>query len=151
MTKLPVSYAAVLWIILCALSIFSVVQVEEGWWSWLAAVLVIVIAAAKAWLVIHHYMEAKHARPLWRVLYNAWNIVAAATIIAGYLLARSIPFCPEIRTGVPASYTGLDARSDSSAVIPCGSTCWLAQQSAALCNRVLRYCARHRYSDIVDG
>lgn len=89
MTKLPVTDAAVLWVILCALSIFSVVQVEEGWWSRLAAVLVIVIAAAKARLVIQHYMEAKRARPLWRVMYNAWNIVTAAIIIAGYLLARS--------------------------------------------------------------
>jgi hypothetical protein len=82
------SVPACIWFILCVLTAFSVLQVGEHWWRGLTPLLVIAIAAVKAQLVIHHYMEARRARPLWRVLYLAWNVVAAATIIIGVLAAR---------------------------------------------------------------
>ena len=42
------------------------------------------IAAAKARLVILHYMEAKHAPAHWLFLYETWNFSAAAIIIIGH-------------------------------------------------------------------
>jgi Na+/citrate or Na+/malate symporter len=78
---------AIIWICLCALSIVSVVQLEQGWSHRAAAILVVLIAAMKARLVITHYMEATRARRLWRFLYGAWTFAVAATIAVGYVLS----------------------------------------------------------------
>ena len=77
----------VVWVLLCTLSIVSVVQLRQRWCGWAAAVLVILIAAAKAQLVMRHYMEVTRARRVWQVLYAAWTVAAAATIIIGFVLS----------------------------------------------------------------
>jgi Prokaryotic Cytochrome C oxidase subunit IV len=81
--------AAAVWLILVVLSVLSVVQISEHWLIWAGPIMVILIAAVKAQLVIHHFMEAHRARPLWRLLYGLWNLAAAMTIIVGYLLTRT--------------------------------------------------------------
>lgn len=87
MSRLRVSNAASIWLVLCGLSVFSVMQLAKSEWSWAVTVLIVSVAAVKARLVIHHYMEADRARAVWRTLYNVWNVAAAATIIIGYMLA----------------------------------------------------------------
>ena len=77
---------ATIWAITCVLTVLSVAQVQAGWWRWATPVLVVLIAAVKARLIILHYMEARHARAHWRLLYGAWNSAVAAVIIIGYLL-----------------------------------------------------------------
>lgn len=81
------SAPAAVWLVLCVLSVTAVVQLEEGWLRTTAPLLVVLLAAIKARLIIRHYMEAHRARPIWRVLYNAWNFAVAATIGIGYLMS----------------------------------------------------------------
>jgi hypothetical protein len=72
------------WLTLCGLTVLSLLLVEGEWGR--AAAPVVLVAAAKSRLVILHFMEARHARPHWRFLYEAWNFAAAATIILGCLM-----------------------------------------------------------------
>jgi Prokaryotic Cytochrome C oxidase subunit IV len=76
-----------IWVALCTLTVVSVLVVEGGWWRSVAPVLIVLIAAVKSRMVILHYMEARHARPHWRFLYEAWNFAAAATLIIGGLMS----------------------------------------------------------------
>jgi hypothetical protein len=75
------------WLLLCALSVISVVQLRQGWSGRAAAVLVILIAAIKAQLVIRHYMEVRRARRVWQFLYTAWTVAAAMTLIIGFVMS----------------------------------------------------------------
>jgi cytochrome c biogenesis protein CcdA len=75
------------WLLLCALSVVSVVQLRQGWSGQAAGVLVILIAAIKAKLVMRHYMEVTRARRVWQFLYTAWTVAVAATIIIGFALS----------------------------------------------------------------
>ena len=86
MRRLLAAPAAV-WLVLCGLSVMAVAQLEEGSSRTIASLLVVLLAAIKARLIIRHYMEAHRARPLWRVLYNAWDFAVAATIGIGYLMS----------------------------------------------------------------
>lgn len=42
------------------------------------------MAAFKARLVLLHYMELRHAPLAWRLFFEAWAVIAAAGIVAGY-------------------------------------------------------------------
>ena len=86
MPRLAATPAAV-WLVLCVLSVMAVVQLEEGSSRTTASLLVVLLAAIKARLIIRHYMEAHRARPLWRLLYNAWDFAVAATLGIGYLIS----------------------------------------------------------------
>jgi heme/copper-type cytochrome/quinol oxidase subunit 4 len=77
----------VVWVLLCALSIISVVQLREGWSGRAAALFVILIAAIKAQLVIRRYMEVTRAKRVWQFLYTGWTVAAAATLIIGFVLS----------------------------------------------------------------
>jgi hypothetical protein len=76
-----------IWLVLCGLTALSMLLVEGDWWRAAAPVPLVLIAASKSRLVILHFMEARHARPHWRFLYEAWNFAAAATIILGCLMS----------------------------------------------------------------
>ena len=77
----------VVWAVLCGLTLVSVLLVEGGWWRSIAPVIIVLIAAVKSRMVILNYMEARHARPHWRFLYEAWNFAAAATLVIGCLMS----------------------------------------------------------------
>jgi heme/copper-type cytochrome/quinol oxidase subunit 4 len=85
---------AVVWLLLCGLTILSVAMAEGRWLREISTIVVMLIAAAKARLVILHYMEATRAAKHWRFLYETWNFAAAATIIIGYLLGLSATAMP---------------------------------------------------------
>jgi hypothetical protein len=77
---------AVVWSILCALTVLSVALVEGARGRTLAYIAVLLIAAAKSRLVILHYMEANRATRHWRFLYETWIFAVTATIVIGYLV-----------------------------------------------------------------
>lgn len=77
----------VIWASLCALTIASVLLVEWGGWGSATPVLLTLIAAVKSRMVILKYMEARHALPHWRFLYEAWNFATVATLIMGHILS----------------------------------------------------------------
>lgn len=51
------------------------------------AVIVIVIAAIKARLVIRYFMDLRSAPLVWQLVFDAWVLVSAGAILAGYFLA----------------------------------------------------------------
>lgn len=75
------------WASLCTLTMASVLLAEWGGWRSATPVLIVLIAAVKSRMVILNFMEARHALPHWRFLYEVWNFAAAATLIMGYMLA----------------------------------------------------------------
>jgi hypothetical protein len=77
---------AIVWALLCALTLLSVGQIEAGWWRAVAAPLAVVIAGFKAHLVMRKYMETGRARPVWRLLYAGWVSAASAALIVGYAM-----------------------------------------------------------------
>jgi Prokaryotic Cytochrome C oxidase subunit IV len=79
---------ALVWCILCGLTVLSVALVEGGRGRAFASIAIMVIAAAKSRLVILHYMEASRAARHWRFLYETWNFAVTATIVIGYLVSR---------------------------------------------------------------
>ena len=85
---------ALVWCVLCALTILAVTLVEAGRWRGASCVVVVVIAAVKSRLVILHYMEATRVARHWRFLYEAWNFAAAATIVIGYLMGIGAMLAP---------------------------------------------------------
>lgn len=74
---------ALVWGVLCALTVASVGVAESDRWRQISEVLIVLAAAAKARLVIVHYMELRCAAAHWRVLYEAWIVAAAAAILIG--------------------------------------------------------------------
>jgi heme/copper-type cytochrome/quinol oxidase subunit 4 len=73
--------------ILIALTGIAVVTAERLAWREAATVTIFALAAAKAYLVITHYMETDRAPPQWRALYPLWAGVIGLTLIVGHLLA----------------------------------------------------------------
>jgi hypothetical protein len=71
------------WCGLCALTVGSAAFAAFGAGAQIASTGIVLIAAAKARLVIVHYMELRQAAPHWRLLYEAWNLAAATTLIIG--------------------------------------------------------------------
>jgi hypothetical protein len=72
------------WIALVALTVLAVAICEGQWLGTYSSLVIVLIAAAKGRLIILHYMEAKHAAPHWRFLYETWNFSATAIIIIGH-------------------------------------------------------------------
>jgi hypothetical protein len=77
------------WLLLCGLTLFSLAFFESSAWRWSSSILTVLIAAAKARLVIVSFMETKQALPHWRLLFEVWYFAAATTIIIGYALSLS--------------------------------------------------------------
>jgi heme/copper-type cytochrome/quinol oxidase subunit 4 len=79
---------AVVWCLLCGLTLLSVGLVEGGWRRSVASIVIVLVAAMKSRLVILHYMEANRAARHWRFLYETWNFAVTTTIVIGYLMGR---------------------------------------------------------------
>jgi hypothetical protein len=75
------------WLLLVAVTLISTLAAERHMAPALIIVVVFGFAAFKAHMVVMHYMEAKHAAPHWRRLYQAWLGMAAVVLIAGHLVA----------------------------------------------------------------
>ena len=71
------------WLLLIALTLASVAIAERAHFHALAISAMFMLAAAKAELVIAHYMEVGHARPHWRFAYRAWIAAVTMMMIAG--------------------------------------------------------------------
>ena len=82
-----VDVPATLWMVLVGLTVLAVAICEEQLLGTYSSFVIVLIAAAKARLVILHYMEARHAPAHWRFLYETWNFSAAAIIIIGHYVA----------------------------------------------------------------
>jgi phosphatidylserine synthase len=78
--------ASTIWFILMMLTGLSVLMAEQVPVRSVAITAIFVVATLKAWLVIVHYMEANHAAPHWRTLYQLWTAAVGLTLIAGHLL-----------------------------------------------------------------
>lgn len=78
------------WLLLCGLTLLSIVVVETSSWTQASGVAVVVIAALKSRLVIRHYMEAAEAGRRWCQLYELWNFAVAATLIIGFLYGSHV-------------------------------------------------------------
>jgi heme/copper-type cytochrome/quinol oxidase subunit 4 len=76
-----------IWLILIALTGVAVFTAERLAWRDAATITIFALAAAKAYLVITHYMETDRAPPQWRTLYPLWAGAVGVTLIAGHLLA----------------------------------------------------------------
>ena len=68
------------WLALVALSVTSV-QLASGGTSLLLALLVLLAALAKAWLISDGFMELRHAPRLWRGLLLSWALVMALGVL----------------------------------------------------------------------
>jgi heme/copper-type cytochrome/quinol oxidase subunit 4 len=86
MMKKRWSEPAVVWCMLCGLTLLSVALFEGGWNRRVACIVIVLIAAAKSRLVILRYMEINRAARHWRFLYDTWIFAVTATIVIGYLL-----------------------------------------------------------------
>lgn len=75
--------ATVIWMVLVALTLTSLLIVEGSLLGPYSSIVIVLIAAAKSRMVILHYMEAKHAPQHWRFLYETWNFAATAIIVIG--------------------------------------------------------------------
>jgi caa(3)-type oxidase subunit IV len=74
-----------IWLLLMALSVLSTVMAEGFDHAVYAVVAIFVIAAAKADLVIVHYMEAGRAEPHWKFMYRAWLGIVTVLLIGGHI------------------------------------------------------------------
>ncbi len=84
-----VNIPSALWAVLIGLSVLSVALIEKQTLGFYGVGGIILISAIKSRLVILHYMEAKHAEPKWRFLYEIWNFTAAAIIIIGHYMTMA--------------------------------------------------------------
>lgn len=79
--------AASIWLMLVLLTVASVGTVEMMSFARLSGLLIAVIAGIKGSFVILDFMEARHARPVWRNLYLGWlgamSLVLVVLSIAG--------------------------------------------------------------------
>lgn len=85
MAKLHMHSPSVLWLLLIAMTIGSLVIFERHMQPAIAGTAIVMIAAAKSRIVILHYMEAKRVSATWRRMYLTWNFACAALIIIGNL------------------------------------------------------------------
>jgi len=84
MTKKFPEVPSRVWIVLVVLTVVAVGICDGDLLGKYSSLAIMLIAAAKARLVILHYMEAKHAPGHWRFLYETWNFSAATIIIIGH-------------------------------------------------------------------
>ena len=75
-------------VMLCGLTLVSLV-LSEGPYRQAASIAVVLLAAAKVRLVIIHYMEVRRAAKHWRMLYQAWIFAVSAAIIIAYVIGLS--------------------------------------------------------------
>jgi cytochrome c oxidase subunit IV len=91
--KTPLSgsaHATAVWLLLVAATALS-------WWlverhvlpAHLATTAALGLATFKARLVFLHFMELRSAPLLWRLLFEAWVLLCAGAILAGYWLTRA--------------------------------------------------------------
>ena len=81
----------IIWLLLVMLTLLSVGIAEKEWLHPVSFVAIVLIAAAKARMVILHYMEASHAPLRWRFLYETWNFCMAAVVIIGQFMPMQPP------------------------------------------------------------
>jgi heme/copper-type cytochrome/quinol oxidase subunit 4 len=79
--------ASTIWLLLIALSLVSTVVAEGSDHALYAVLAIFVIAAAKADLVIVHYMEAGRAERRWLIMYRAWLGIVTVLLISGHIWA----------------------------------------------------------------
>jgi hypothetical protein len=87
MTNLRSPAASTIWLLLIILSLISTLLAEGSEHAVYAVVTIFVIAAAKADLIIMHYMEAGRAEPRWKFLYRAWLGIVTVLLISGHICA----------------------------------------------------------------
>jgi hypothetical protein len=76
------------WLALVALSMTSVQLVSSGT-TLLLALLVLLAALAKAWLISDGFMELRHAPRLWRGLLLGWALVMVLGVLLSLLLTAA--------------------------------------------------------------
>lgn len=74
------------WLALMALTVASV-QLASSGTSMLLALLVLLAALAKAWLISDGFMELRHAPRLWRGLLLSWALAMVLGVLLSLLLA----------------------------------------------------------------
>ena len=80
------------WLMLCALTLLSMLVIEENH-RWIASIAVVLLAAAKSRLVMVHYMELRRAARHWQLLYQTWIFAVAAAVLIGYFVSLGhLPF-----------------------------------------------------------
>lgn len=52
-----------------------------------AALLIVLIAAAKIQLIMHHFMELGSAPARWRIAMGAWLLVVTSVVTSGYWMS----------------------------------------------------------------
>lgn len=84
----PSAHATAVWLILVLATCASWWLVEhEAVPARVATTAALAVAAFKARLVFLHFMELRTAPLAWRLLFEAWALLSAGTIVAGYWLA----------------------------------------------------------------
>jgi heme/copper-type cytochrome/quinol oxidase subunit 4 len=86
----PTAHATAVWLVLVSATILS-------WWliehhsvpARVATTAVILIAALKVRLVFLHFMELRTAPLAWRALFEAWALLCAGIILAGYWFTQA--------------------------------------------------------------
>ena len=76
------------WLTLVALSVTSVQLASYGT-GLLLALLVLLAALAKAWLISEGFMELRHAPRLWRCLLLGWALVMVLGVLLSLLLTAT--------------------------------------------------------------
>jgi len=80
------SLPARIWLILMALTGASVLLAEQLSLRAVAVAGIFLIAAAKAELVMRHYMELGLAERYWLIMYSIWLAVVTLMLVIGHLL-----------------------------------------------------------------
>lgn len=78
---------AQIWVILVGLTAVSVATGEGRMLGGFSTVVIVAFAVTKARLVVLDYMEARHAPPLWRWLYEGWLAAIALLLLVTGILA----------------------------------------------------------------
>lgn len=76
-----------IWLLLVGITVISTLAAERHLAGMVITVVIFILAAIKAHMVIMHYMEAKHAAPHWRALYQWWVAIAATILAIGHFVA----------------------------------------------------------------
>ncbi len=76
---------SMVWLMLCVLTLVSMVVIDENR-GWMASIVVVLLAAAKSRLVMVHYMEVRRAARHWQLLYQTWVFAVAAAVLIGYFV-----------------------------------------------------------------
>ena len=79
-----ISTTTVIWIILIGATIVSFSLVEKFSVARIAVSIAVAIAIFKARLIFIHFMELKRGIIPYRIIYEAWAIIAFIVILGGY-------------------------------------------------------------------